>query len=165
MDIIEPRSFEISKLINDKGWINELEDTSIIFGNRDVKNITNEINSQFSFNTKSTISLAFRHYWSPVVYDSNYFLLTDNGRLVDHPYSENHDLNYNIWNLDLNYSWEFAPGSQLIALYRNSIFNSDEFSRSDFNDNLNTLFKEPTFNTISLKFIYYLDYNAIKSWL
>jgi hypothetical protein len=158
-------SFEISKLINDKGWINELEDTSIIFGNRDVKNITNEINSQFSFNTKSTISLAFRHYWSPVVYDSNYFLLTENGRLVDHPYYENHDINYNIWNLDLNYSWEFAPGSQLIALYRNSIFNSDEFSRSDFNDNLNTLFKEPTFNTISLKFIYYLDYNAIKSWL
>ncbi len=158
-------SFEISKLINEKGWINELEDERIIFGNRDIKNITNEISGQFSFNTKSTIALAFRHYWSPVIYDNNYFLLTEEGRLVDSSYSDNHNINYNIWNLDLNYSWEFAPGSELVALYRNSIFNSDELSHISFNENLENLFKEPIFNTISLKFIYYLDYNAIKSWL
>jgi hypothetical protein len=157
-------SFEVSKLVNERAWVDELEDQSIIFGNRDIKNITNEINSQLSFNTKSTLSLAFRHYWSPVVYDNNYYLLTDDGHLIHSSYRENHNINYNIWNFDLNYSWEFAPGSELVALYRNSIFNSDELSHINFTDNLENLFKEPIFNSISLKFIYYLDYNAIKSW-
>ncbi len=36
-------------------------------------------------------------------------------------YNENHDKNFNSWNLDVNYLWQFAPGSQLIAFYRNSI--------------------------------------------
>ena len=145
--------------------MNELEDGAIIFGNRDLKNVTNSISSKLSFNTKSSMALSFRHYWSPVDYDTNYYVLNDLGRLDDHSYSENHDINYNIWNLDLSYSWEFAPGSQLVALYRNSIFNSDEYADLNFKENLDNLFNEPVTNNFSLKFIYYLDYNKLKNWL
>jgi hypothetical protein len=76
----------------------------------------------------------------------------------------NHNINYNIWNLDLSYTWEFAPGSELIVLYRNSIFSEDDLSHLNFNKNLDNLFKEPAINNISLKFIYYLDYNKLKTW-
>ena len=29
-------------------------------------------------------------------------------------YTDNHDTNYNIWNVDLSCNWEFAPESQNI---------------------------------------------------
>lgn len=159
-------ALNFSKVNNEKGWVNELEDGRIIFGNRDVKTFTNSLSSKLNFNTKSSLALSFRHYWSPVQYDeSNYFELNNEGTLDSSSYSENNDLNYNIWNLDMSYSWEFAPGSQLVALYRNSIFNEDDQSSLDFSKNLDNLFKEPVYNNISLKFIYYLDYNKLKTWL
>lgn len=155
---------EFSKLQNEKGYVEELENGDIIFGNRDVKNIINSISSQLNFNTKSQLSLAFRHYWSPVQYDA-FYVLNEDGSLQDTFYSENNDINYNIWNLDLNYTWQFAPGSFLVALYRNSIFNEDDMSYLNFKENLNNLFNEPMSNIVSLKVIYYLDYNQLKTWL
>jgi hypothetical protein len=158
-------SLNISQLRNEKGWVNELENGEIIFGNRNVKNIVNSISGKLNFNTKSSLGLAFRHYWSPVSYASNFYELNNNGTLTNSNYLDNHDVNYNIWNLDLSYSWEFAPGSQLVALYRNSIFNEDNLSQLNFNQNLENLFKEPITNNFSIKFIYFLDYNNLKTWL
>lgn len=153
------------KLNDDFGWVDELEDGSIIFGERDYNSVTNSLSGKLSFNTKSSLGLSFRHYWSPVKYNDNYFILNDRGTLDNTAYTEIHNINYNIWNLDLSYSWEFAPGSQLVALYRNSIFNEDSLSRLSFSENLNNLFKEPAINNFSLKFIYYLDYNKLKTAL
>ena len=158
-------SIEYGKGKNQKGWVNELDNGAIIFGVRDNKKIENTLSGKYNFSVKSGLSLLFRHYWSPVIYNSQFYELTENGGLIENTYSENHDINFNIWNLDLSYTWQFAPGSQLIALYRNSIFNEDELSNLNFNENLDNLFKEPARHNFSLKFIYYLDYNKIKSWL
>jgi len=150
---------------NQKGWVNELDDGTIIFGIRDNKRITNSLSGKYNFSVKSGLSLSFRHYWSPVIYETQFYELNTHGGLSENPYNENHDINFNIWNLDLSYSWEFAPGSQLVALYRNSIFNEDELSQLNFGENLDNLFKEPVQHNFSVKFIYYLDYNKVKSWL
>ena len=154
-----------SKLINDNGWVTNLNDERIIFGNRDVKTVTNTLTGNLSFNIKSNLALSFRHYWSPVKYDANFFELNNEGTLNASSYQENHNINYNIWNLDLSYSWEFAPGSQLVILYRNSIFNEDQLAHLNFRKNLDNLFTEPVNNNLSVKFIYYLDYNNVKTWL
>ena len=158
-------SLYFSKLINDKGWVKNLENGNIIFGNRDLKEVTNTLTGKFNFNTKSSLALSFRHYWSPVEYNSNFYELNNEGTLNGSSYQGDHDINYNIWNLDLSYSWEFAPGSQLVVLYRNSIFNEDELAYLNFKKNLDNLFTEPISNNFSVKFIYYLDYNNVKTWL
>ena len=156
---------EINREMDEKGWVNTNEDDSIIFGNRDSKTITNGISGSYNFNTKSALNLTFRHYWSPVDYDNEFYELNNDGKLIANNYSDNHNINYNIWNFDLSYSWEFAPGSQLIAFYRNSLFKEDELSHLKFGKNLNNLFEEPIQNNFSLKFIYYLDYNKLKRWI
>ncbi len=158
-------SLEYSKLINKKGHVDDFEDGRIIFGNRDEKTVTNSLTGKLNFNTKSSLALSFRHYWSPVKYDNNYYELNNEGTLDNSSYIDEHDINYNIWNVDLSYSWEFAPGSQLVALYRNSISNEDDQSHLNFDENLDNLFKAPTTTNFSLKFIYYLDYNKLKTWL
>jgi hypothetical protein len=158
-------NIDFGKSLNEKGYVTELNNGDIIFGNRDSKEITNTLSSQLNFSTKSSLTLSFRHYWSPVTYSDQYYLLNEDGTLSNSTYYDNNDINYNIWNLDLNYTWQFAPGSFLVALYRNSIFNEDDLSDLDFNENLQNLFEQPINNVISLKLIYYLDYNQVKAWL
>ena len=158
-------ALEIGKGINQKGWVDELEDGTIIFGNRDTKRVTNSLSGKYNFSVKSGISLSFRHYWSPIIYDAQFYDLAQNGELIPNSYNENHDINFNIWNLDLSYTWQFAPGSQLVALYRNTIFNEDDLSDLNFGENLDNLFNEPVRHNFSIKLIYFLDYNKLKTWL
>ncbi len=157
-------SLSLGKGQNVKGYVDELDDGSIIFGVRDGKDITNSLSGQYNFGVKSALALTFRHYWSPITYDSQYFQLEDDGTLTPNSYTGDNDINYNVWNLDLSYTWEFAPGSQLIALYRNNIFNEDTKSQLEFDENLQNLFKQPGEHNISLKLIYYIDYNNAKNW-
>ena len=56
-----------------------------------------------------------------------------------------------------NYIWQFAPGSQLIAFYRNSIFNEDTNSNLNFFKNLDNLFEQSQKHTFSLRFVYFID--------
>lgn len=157
-------ALQFSEELNDQGYVTRFDDDNIIFGQRDVKTVVNSLSSTFNFNTKSNLSLSFRYYWSPVNYDEQFYKLNDDGTLFPVAYDENHDINYNIWNLDLSYSWWFAPGSQLIALYRNSIFNQNDLSQLAFDKNLDDLFDQPGTNILSLKFIYFIDYNNMKNW-
>nr|MCH9660819.1 hypothetical protein [Bacteroidota bacterium] len=65
------------------------------------------------------------------------------------------------WNFDLSYSWQFAPGSFLTALYRNQLFNFDNAALDSYTDSLGNLFDQPINQTVSIKLQYFLDYNQI----
>jgi len=154
----------LDKSYNQPGYVTTLDDDTIIFGVRDNDQIENNLSSKYNFNDKSSISLVFRHYWSTVAYEDQYYELTDDGYLIDHQYSDNNDLNFNSWNLDLRYVWQFARGSELVALYRNSIQSDNDQSYLSFGENLSNLLEQPTGNLLSIKLLYYLDYNNAKSW-
>jgi hypothetical protein len=154
-------SFDWEKKNNENGFVTTYDD-KIIFGQRNSKTLINALSGTLNLSTKSAFSLSFRYYWSPVTYSEQLYTLQDNGSLQENTYEENFDRNFNSWNLDLSYSLEFAPGSQLVALYRNTIFDQNNQSRLSFEDNIDNLFKEPISHQVSLKLIYYLDYNSIK---
>ena len=44
-----------------------------------------------------------------------------NGGLLESTYEDNEDVNFNTWNLDLNFSWEYAPGSFLSVVWQNEL--------------------------------------------
>ncbi len=134
-----------------------------IFGQRDIKELENTISAKYSFSIQSSLSLTFRHNWSDVQYESQFYDLGIDGYLIPNTFSENSDINFNSWNLDLNYIWQFAPGSQLIAFYRNSIFSVNENTGQGFFTNLNNLFSEPKQHIFSLRVVYFIDYNNIKN--
>ena len=107
--------------------------------------------------------LSFRHNWSKVPYEDQFYTLNqNNGELIANNYNNVHDQNFNSWNLDLNYVWQFAPGSQLIAFYRNSISSSNENANQDFLNNLDSLFEEANQHTFSVRLVYFIDYNDFK---
>jgi hypothetical protein len=153
-----------SQVYNDRGFAG-FENGNIIFGNRDNKTLSQKIKAEYFFNIKSALSLSFRHYWAPVHY-TGYYKLNENGSLtkISLP-GRNDDINFNVWNLDLGYTWEFAPGSQLTLLYRNSIQNTDRQYDLNYSENLDNLFMQPQRHNFIIKAIYYLDYNTvIRKW-
>lgn len=140
---------------------------NILFGNRDTKSIENSLRGSYNFNTRQALNLSFRNFWSVATFeDDQYGILLDNGRIAhkDYQYSEddNPNVNFNIWNLDLSYRWRFAPGSEAILLYRNSVFNLDEKSEIGYEESLENLFGESLRQNLSLRVVYYLDYNNIR---
>ncbi len=154
-------SLQYRDVNNENGYVNNINN-KIIFGERDAETYTNSLSGKYNFNTQSALTLSVRHNWTPVKYNSQFYELTSNGLLIENSYSANHDINFNSWNFDLRYNWEFAPGSQLTALYRNSIFNENSYSNLSFGENVDDLFNQPTEHLFSLRLVYYLDYNRLK---
>lgn len=149
--------------MRDVGFVDFFE-KEIIMGRRDVHTFENSIESQYIFNEKMSLNLAFRHYLSTVNY-LDFHRLTFDGNLAPTSYLSNHDGSYNFWNLDLRYSWWFAPGSQLTLLYRNAADSYQAQAINNLHHNLQKVFDQPMLNTLSLKVTYYLDYNEAKKIL
>ncbi len=161
--------FSYQDISGGRGFVSNIDD-DIIFGERDVLRIENSISGNYNFNPFHGLSLTFRNFWSTVTYDDALFALQNDGSLnTDDGYTtssiEDPNINFNTWNLDFRYTWQFAPGSQLTALYRNSLFNLNNASRDDYFESINTLFKQPIENVFSLRLVYFVDYNNLKKAL
>ena len=91
--------------------------------------------------------------------------LQDKGRLVDYlGYKENKNSSFYTWNMDLSYSWWFAPGSQVSFLYRNSSATFENVINKNYKDNINALLtNEKLQHTLSVSVRYFIDYNEIKN--
>ena len=157
--------FKYLKEVDRKSFLTLLPH-DIIFGNRDRESVENALRLNYIFNTKASINLSFRNFWSAANFSKDSFLkLEKDGYLTpmkNYSIGEvNPDINFNIWNLDLSYQWRFAPGSEVVLLYRNSVFNQDDRAYLDYFQSVEDLFLEPIKHSLSLKVVYYLDYNAI----
>ncbi len=161
-------SFRFNHRNGDRGYATEFNDEPV-FGERNRQIVTNTISANYTFDPFNVLALTFRHYWDTVNYDYELFTLLNDGSLttasgytVD-TIDDNPDINFSTWNVDLSYSWQFAPGSFLTALYRNQLFNNDDNAEDGYSESLNQLFEQPIQHTFSLRLQYFIDFNGIKS--
>ena len=158
---------DYNEVWKDRGYTTTIGE-DIIFGERDQKTMENSLTGTYNFNPYHSLGLTFRNYWSTVNYDIDLFTLQENGRLTrDTGFTTDNldndpDINFSTWNLDLSYSWQFAPGSFLTALYRNQLFNFSSESADSYRESLNTLFEQPIRHTFSLRLQYFIDYPKLK---
>ena len=76
--------------------------------------------------------------------------------------SVNPDINANLFNVDMNYTWQFAPGSFINVTWKTSSELYDQLVLDRYYRNLRHSFETPSFNSLSLKVIYFLDYITLK---
>jgi hypothetical protein len=154
-----------SKNLNENGWVqtkyNENDDPDIYFGRRDVTTISNVLTSQYVFNTKASLSLRVRHYWSQAKY-YDYLELNKNGSLERSTYWENHDINYNAFTVDLQFVWYFAPGSEMSVVWKNMINTQDDALAYGYWNDFRSTITSPQSNSFSVRVLYYLDYQNLK---
>ena len=141
---------------NSIGYVSNTDD-NIHFGLRDVKSFTNIVTTKFTFNKEMDLYFRMRHYWSSAKYDE-YYLLGGDGRLEETDYYDNHDVNYNSFNIDMIYRWIFSPASEFSIVWKSSALNSNDQVEYNYFDNLRNSFDSGRDNSISFKILYYLDY-------
>jgi hypothetical protein len=112
-------------------------------------------------------SLRFRHYWSSAAY-RYYNMLNPDGTLGPafnelHGEKLNADRSFNAFTVDAVYSWVFAPGSEASVVWKQGIYQSDQETRRDYLADINKTFTSPQTNTLSVKILYYIDYQNISS--
>lgn len=136
---------------------------NIMLGVRDRQIIENRLNLDFIFTKRMGLTLVLRHYWQQVEY-VGFRELYDEGLTIDSEYNpiseygySSHNTNYNAFTLDINYRWVFIPGSELRIVYKNNIFHSKSLLENTYFETFNTLFDQPQINSISMKFLIYLD--------
>lgn len=131
----------------------------VILGRRNVVTVSNVLQAAYTFTNRMSLTVRTRHYTSSVRY-RDFARLTPEGHeeLVD--YRRNRDNTYNAFNVDMVYSWWFAPGSQVSIVWKNAgsnFFEANEATPLYF-DNLANTINTPHNNSLSVKILYYLDY-------
>jgi hypothetical protein len=130
----------------------------IIFAKRDQNTVENILNLKYNFNNRMGINTRVRHYWSQVKIKS-FYKLQDNGSLLPNDtYTGDQNQNYNYFNVDMVYTWQFAPGSFMNLVWKNSIHTTDQIIEEDYIHNAGNTLSAPAQNSLSLKIIYYLDF-------
>jgi len=139
-------------------WVTFNGDQSV-FSRYDRNTIENAIDAKYNFTNKMGINLRARHYWSDRRNKTFYNLQSD-GRLADYngPELQNTDRNYNVFNIDLIYTWQFAPGSELSITYKKLSETNDSFLTKRYFRNLDYILSGPQNNSLSIKMLYYVDY-------
>jgi len=160
----------ITKHNNAIGYVDNPSDNEIYFGKRNQSIVSNVLYASYKFTSNMSLEFRGRHYWSKVHY-KKFFDLGVDGSLVESRYNEHNDFSFGVFNIDLNYRWRFAPGSDIFIVWKNNIsgVHSDEttnFEDLNYNNGIRRLGDFPQNNSLSLRVVYFLDYSqTIKKWI
>lgn len=160
---------------NNVGWVTtqppeqEGGDEAIIFGRRDERTVENAIEGRYIFNNRMGLTARVRHYWSTAAYH-DFHLLDEEGRLRPTDYTgldgngdPLHDIDFDAFNVDLLFTWNFAPGSELTLGWKNSIYTADQILSTDYSSDLSSTLASPQTNSFSLKVLYFIDALSLKA--
>lgn len=135
---------------------------SVIMGLRNRRTAENVLNVKYNFNNRMGLTFRLRHYWSKVDY-VRLFNLKEDGNVEDLVSSNvNPDINLNLFNIDMNFSWQFAPGSFINVNWKSFSDLQNQFVNERYYSNLRKTFDQPQAATFSVKVIYFLDYLSLK---
>ncbi|MBK7879825.1 MAG: DUF5916 domain-containing protein [Saprospiraceae bacterium] len=163
----------VNRNLKELGYVNknfadqpvpEIQTEDILMGYRNRWIVDNSLGSRYIFNNKMGINLSIRHYWDQVIYH-NFGILREDGNVqiigyqgLDKTNKPIFDQNVNIFNIDLQYTWRFAPGSDIIIVWKNQIFKQDDAFNYRYFRNVFNLIDAPQSNSISVRIIYFMDY-------
>lgn len=141
----------------------EISDEPII-GFVDFTDITAVLSGVYNFTPRLNLTMRARHNWSKVIYN-RFANVGDDGKPVSRPFIPDQDENFNVFNLDAFMTWDFRLGSRVVLGWKNYL-GPDEFvdgvaNRKYFN-NLGKSFSLRHGNELTVRVIYFLDYNQFR---
>lgn len=160
----------VPKRANSIGF-NALKSDDIIFARRNQLILDNLLSARLNFNPYHNITLRMRHYWTRVDFHT-FHILGEQGELKETEYTGRNEagdfvnsLTYNLFTIDLVYTWRFAPGSDIVIVWKNLLDDSKNRLDIPYTQSVGDIFTNPQFNSFSVKVLYYLDYIMVKRQL
>jgi hypothetical protein len=138
-------------------------DASII-GYRSSKSFESVLSGIYNFTPRMNLTLRGRHYWNQVHYLS-FHKVDAKGNPQPIAFIPGQDDNFNAFNIDAFYTWDFRLGSRLILGWKNWLGNSSAIDGNNFKNygrNLTRTFDLSHGNELTLRLIYFLDYNQLR---
>lgn len=143
------------------GYTTTLSDGTILFAERNVKTVENTLFLKYNFTNKMGLTFRTRHYVSSVQ-NNKFHALQSDGSLMPYTHNENNHRNANFFNIDMVYTWQFAPGSFLNVVWKDaSVTNSNQIGLG-YGENFRNTLNADQNNNISMKIIYFIDYQTIR---
>jgi hypothetical protein len=158
-------SANYNRFFNDIGYVTDSiagdEELKIIFGERNIENIVATLSVNYTINPKFSFSGRVRYYNFKADYHQYYDLEKD-GSLSPNSYAADNDFLYSAFNIDAYFTWLFAPGSELTLAWKNAIYQNKSLPADNYFRELANTLEAPASNLISLKILYYLDYQYLR---
>jgi hypothetical protein len=148
---------------NNMGYTEVDGSTDINFARRKVNTIEQILSAKYNFTNKMGITFRARYYVSTVENKEFYLLQRDGSLLLHNNFHPDGDQNVNYFNIDMVYTWEFAPGSFLNLVWKDAAQNSTNKIQKQYFKNMGNTISGESDNNFSLKVIYFLDYLKLKN--
>ena len=134
-----------------------------VFSKYDRNTVENSADFKYSFTNRMGINARVRHYWSDRR-NTDFYKLMPDGALSAYTGSplKDVDRNYNVFNIDLIYTWQSAPGSELSVTYKDVAESSQNYYTKRYFSNLDRTLSGPQNNSLSIKVLYFVDYLDLK---
>lgn len=140
------------------GFGNNLVNGEVLIGRRDLHQYTNTFTFLFNLSVKQSADLRVHHNWSRVDY-LDYATLGFDRKLTPTATLPTNDptTNFNFLSIDLNYQFQFAPGSFLNLNAKTNLTTRNEQVGYSFSENIQDVFDEPRFTSVSAKVIWFFN--------
>jgi hypothetical protein len=119
---------------------------------------------QYSFTPRMNWTIRMRHNWTYVDH-LRYYKLRSNGDWYDIPFAPDRNWNFNVFNVDMFYTWDFKWGSRVTLAWKNALGGNvflDPYQNRTYRKNVAGVFNNPHSNELTLKIVYFLDYLNLK---
>ena len=136
-----------------------------ILARREYTDVTTVFSGIYNFTSRMNLSFRARHFWNRIR-NTNFFDVMPDGNWTERfdfdPALYNY--NYNAFNLDVFFTWDFRLGSRMIVGWKNWLgtdyeFYNDPVKYPTYMDNVQQVFSTPHGNEVTVRFIYFLNYN------
>jgi hypothetical protein len=135
-----------------------------IIGFVNFKDVSVVVSGIYSFAPRLNLNFRMRHNWSKVPYNS-FATVNNKGEAVPHAFIDSLDENVNFFNIDAFLSWDFKLGCNLTIGYKNWIGDAyavNGFKYTKYFENFGKVINAPHGNELTVKFIYFIDYNQLR---
>jgi hypothetical protein len=147
---------------NNIGYTFSENGSEVVFAKRKVNSIENILGAKYNFNNKMGLNFRMRHYLSSITNKEFYSLRKDGKLDPKNSFNQHLDQNVNFFNIDMVYTWQFAPGSFLNVVWKNAVFHFTDAVEENYFKNFSNTLESDQNNNISIKVIYFLDYLQLK---
>ncbi|MFT3936287.1 MAG: DUF5916 domain-containing protein [Chitinophagaceae bacterium] len=139
-----------------------------VLARRKFTDFTSILSGTYNFTSRMNLTFRARHYWNKLENTNLYYANQDGywtERIDLRP--GDYDANYNVFNLDVFYTWDFSLGSKIILGYKNWLGNDylnalPGAENRLYGKNVANLFSVPHGNEVTLRFIYFLNYQELR---
>jgi hypothetical protein len=142
--------------------VNGYKDPIIAF--RMIKTNNLIVGGQYNFTARMNTTIRLRHNWTNII-NRTFHKLNADGNWSDFPFADGRNRNFNVFNIDMFYTWDFKWGSRLTFSWKNALGSNvslNPYSNYNYSKNFVAVFNNPHSNEFSVKIVYYLDYLNLK---